>query len=52
MDGCFGLRMKVLGTLVALVLLSGCGCVTDTQDKSDVPEYFSGCWSKIERSKK
>lgn len=43
--------IKVALAMAILTLLSGCFCLTDTDDRSDVPEYFSSCWGKFEGKK-
>ncbi len=39
--------LRIIAVIFAALTLSGCFCLTDTRDKSDVPEYFSACWAKV-----
>lgn len=39
--------MKIVSALMILMMLSGCWCITDTEDSSSVSEYFSGCWENF-----
>ena len=48
MDGCVGIVMRIISTLIILTLLNGCYCMTDTQDTSNVADYFEGCWNKVD----
>lgn len=49
MDGCVGLVMKIVCSLIILTMLSGCWCGVEEKDTSNVSDYFSGCWAKLER---
>ncbi|MEQ1705965.1 MAG: hypothetical protein ABL867_08370 [Rickettsiales bacterium] len=42
---------KIFGSLIILVMLSGCWCGIEEKDPSGVPDYFSGCWSKLKGEK-
>ncbi len=44
--------LRIGAVFIILTMLSGCFCLTEPEDKSDVPEYFSGCWKKVEDGQK
>ncbi|MFW0777278.1 MAG: hypothetical protein ACN2B6_06125 [Rickettsiales bacterium] len=45
-----GIRVRNIVAMVALLgSLSGCGCVIDPGDSTDVSAYVDGCWSAARR---
>jgi len=50
MDGCFGLAARFVSFVVVAVLLNGCYCLNESQDRSDVGGYFSGCWDELSKN--
>jgi hypothetical protein len=51
MDRRIGIGMKIAGSLIILILLSGCWCGVEEKDTSNIPDYFSGCWGKFKGKK-